>query len=148
MQSIGIGLAEPVSSAGLSLTREGNRRVCRSRNRRGCHPAYSTGLLTRRQTMLAFGSSRWLRFFQVLRMALLVPVMLGPFHLRVQAQGKERPMGAPNLLSQHSDRRALDLLQRGGPEGCADAAPSPRPSVFPRVCSSLCSPGFPITITL
>jgi pimeloyl-ACP methyl ester carboxylesterase len=41
--------------------------------------------------------SRWLRFLQVFRMALFVPVTLGLFHLRAQAQGKERPMEHPTF---------------------------------------------------
>jgi pimeloyl-ACP methyl ester carboxylesterase len=41
--------------------------------------------------------SRWLRFLQVFRMALFVPVTLGLFHLQAQAQGKERPMEHPTF---------------------------------------------------
>jgi hypothetical protein len=47
--------------------------------------------------MHSFSSSRWLRFLQGFRMALLVPIALGRLHLRAQAQGKERPMEHPTF---------------------------------------------------
>jgi hypothetical protein len=45
-------------------------------------------------------------------------------------QGKGLPVGTPDALSLGTDRWAVDLLQRGGPEKFADASFTARISLF------------------
>jgi pimeloyl-ACP methyl ester carboxylesterase len=59
----------------------------------------------------------------------------------------EVPNSAPDFLSHDTDRRALHLLQRGRAERCARRFSCCTDFPPHRGCSSLSSPGFPITIT-
>src|SRR6266436_9909794 len=71
--------------------------------------------------MRLFSSPRRTQRVHVSRRALVVSMMLAIFQLPAHAQGKERPRGVLNLLSQDTDRWTLHLLQRGRAERRANA---------------------------